>query len=276
MVREGAREPVRRGVMSHFNFALGLARRNPIVFVPILLYNAAMSVLGELTDYLGLGDILDRLYSFLWQYEEFSYVSYASYQPVIEMPPDLERLVFIGVAIGLVYITFSMLNHVTSIHVSREAYLKREINLTASYTYALGRLLTFVATSMLGVLGAFGIMMVPFIGLLFLSGEVGASITLILLLAALGVVASFIFVWQTTYFLMVLNDSGMLASFNSSVSFFRERWTTIVGLGLLGTVLGLSLMLIPVVGGFLSILPEVVINIAIIDLYYQYRGRIPQ
>jgi hypothetical protein len=267
--RMGARSPLRQGVFNYLKHAIDVARGRPIVFVPSII----MGILGSLRTqilfrFLRDSGIMDELYGRLGVYYAFTPVKYVSVtgpQVNYSIPSYTGGVVMLFT----VFMFFNFLTKIASLHLSREAYNNSSTQLSSSYTYALQRLGAFIVMALTGIVASFLLMSPIIVGVIMME-SISISAYFVIFLISFTLFMIFMFVYETAYFLMVVDDTEMREAFSDAFQLIRSRLSSLLGLGIIAVIVSVALSLIPYVGGVLTMAVDVVYNIAVIDLYHQY------
>jgi len=148
---------------------------------------------------------------------------------------------FLGafIVLSLVGAIVSYILFFASIDMSRDAYLDRPLDIGESFSYVLGRLGTFILASIVAVVFTATIILIP------------VAILMIVIL--------------------VVDESGVGSSISRSFSVLGNRLGDVLILILVAIVGGLVLNYVPVIGSLLSACLNVVVGIAFIGLYFDYK-----
>ena len=249
-------------------YAVNLAREKPMVFGPslveIIFAFVNQRILESWTVY---NEFIDALMDYMYSQTGVSPVSYVS----TGFEFDYTR--FIGwvpaALIGLSLI--SWLASLASIRASWRAARGEEPMLQESFNYVGRRILRFVSASILMTaffLLASGVAVTPLI--FFESMGLGPAFLVFFVvmvgLLIVGILAA------PTFIVMIGEDAGFVPSLRKTIRFTRGVFWTYVGLGILLALMVFGLNLVPYVGYYLSFIMGAIGNIAIIDLYNNYRA----
>ena len=122
---------------------------------------------------------------------------------------------------------------------SRDAYTNQPLDLGRSINYVFSRIVTFILASILGAILSITIILAPIATLMFV--------------------------------ILVLDETGIGNALSKAFDVAVNRLVDIIILVVIGFVVGLILNLVPLIGGLLNSLFEVVIGLAFIHIYYHYR-----
>ena len=197
---------VRAGDHLSLGFKISLA--NPRVFAPVIiggLISSAISVWGRQP------------------------LSQSGYVPVV----------FIGSLISIVGAVVSFILNFAAIDMARDAYTNEPLDLSRSFSYAAGRIVTFfVASVVAGIL----------------------SITIILIPVAILMMV-----------IVVVDETGIVDALSQSFAVLSRDLGDIIVI-LLVAVIGYAVLgWVPLVGGLLTACFSLVLDLAFIDVYEQYR-----
>lgn len=188
-------------------------------------------------------------------------VQLASTKPMVFVPALLGSLVSIFISIltfsfdwqvwggwlgvsllfSLVGFIVSYILYFASIDMSRDAYFNSPLNLMESINYVLRRVGTLIVASIVGAI---------------------MSITIILIPAAL-----------LMFVIMVVDESGIGDSLSKAFSVLTRELGDILILIIISILGSIVLGFIPYIGSLLQAGLRVVIGLAFIDLYYQYKNQ---
>jgi len=261
-------EPERRGAVEHLRYAVNLARDKPMVFGPslveLLIAFVTQRILGSWTVY---NDFIDALLDYLYSQTGVAPVSYVftgfefDYTRFISWVP--------AALIGLSLI--SWVASLASIRASWRAVRWEEPMFQESFSYVGRRILRFMYASIFMTaffVLASGVAVTP----LIFSESVGfCSAFLIFFVVMLGLFAVAILA-APTFIVMVGEDEGFVPSLRKTLRFTRSSFWTYMGLSILLVLLVFGLSFVPYVGYYLTFIMGVIGNIAIIDLYNQYKA----
>ena len=144
--------------------------------------------------------------------------------------------ILVGVAASIIAFMLSF----ASLDMSRDAYNKQPLDLQESINYVVGRLPEFIVAAIVGGLLSITIILIPVVVLMFS--------------------------------IMVIDETGLTDSLSKASSVLGADLKDIL-LILLVSILGsIVISFVPLVSGLLNAALNVVIGLAFIDLYYNYKG----
>jgi hypothetical protein len=254
--------------VAHLKYAVNLAREKPMVFGPslveIIFAFVNQRILESWTVYNEFIDsILDYIYSqtgvlpvsFVSAGFEFDYTRFISWVPV--------ALILVSL--------LSWVASLASIRVSWRAVSGEEPILQESFLYVGRRVLRFVYASILMTV-FFVLASGVAVTILFFNEPMGGgSATLVFFLLMFGMMVVTILA-APTFIVMIGEDEGFVPSLRKTIRFTRGSFWTYIGLGVLLALMAVALGLVPYVGYYLSFIMGAIGNIAIIDLYNNYRA----
>jgi len=153
--------------------------------------------------------------------------------------PGLLALMVIGALLMLIGGIIAYIMNFVSLDMSRDAYLNQELNMGKSVSYVLGRILTFIVASIVGAILAITIILIPVAILMFV--------------------------------IIVVDETGIGSAVSKAITVFRERLGETAILAIIAIIGGLILGFIPIIGPILAAVLNVVVGLAFIDVYYNYR-----
>jgi hypothetical protein len=265
--RKVAAEPERRGAMAHLKYAVSVARDKPMVFGPSLVEVMIAFVNQRIIESWAVyNDFIDAIWDYFYSQTGVSPVSYVS----TGFEFDYTR--FIGwVPIALILLSLlSWVASLASIRASWRAVRGEEPMFQESFLFVGKRFLRFVYASILMTaffVLASGVAVIP---LFFMESMGGGYVSLIFFVVMVGMMV-FAILAAPTFILMIGEDEGFIPSLRKTIRFTRGSFWTYIGLGILLVLFAFGLGLVPYVGYYLSFIIGAVGNIAIIDLYNQYR-----
>ena len=265
---KAAAEPERRGAVAHLKYAVGLVREKPMVFGPSLV-EIFIAVVAQrmLESWAVYNDFIDAILDYFYSQMGVSPVLYVS----TGFEFDYTR--FIGwVPVALILLSLlSWVASLASIRASWRAVSGEEPMFQESFLFVGRRILRFLYASILMTvffMAASGVA----VAFLFFNESMGggyASLGFFLVMAGMTVVA---ILAAPAFIVMVGEDEGFIPSLRKTIRFTRGSFWAYIGLGILLAVIAVALGFVPYVGYYLSFIMGVVGNIAIIDLYNQYRA----
>jgi len=147
------------------------------------------------------------------------------------------------VVLSLIGAIVSYILFLASIDMSRDAYLDRPLDIGESVRYVVSRLGTFIVASIIAVVFTVTIVLIPVAILMFV--------------------------------ILVVDETGIGSSISRAFSVLGRRLGDVLIVILIAIVGGIILNYIPIIGGLLSACLNVVIGIAFIALYYDYKRNNP-
>ena len=144
-------------------------------------------------------------------------------------------LMFIG---GLI----AYILNFASLDMSRDAYLNQELNLSKSINYVLKRLLTFIVASIVGAILGITIILIPVVFLMFV--------------------------------IIIVDETGIGDAISKALKVLGDRLADIIILVIVAIVGGV-LGLIPYIGSILAAVIGVLVGLAFIDVYFNYKKTKP-
>jgi len=148
----------------------------------------------------------------------------------------------IGSLLGLIGGIVAFVMSFASLDMSRNAYLDRELDVSNSVSYVLKRLVTFILASIVGAI---------------------LSITLILFPVAI-----------LMFVIIVVDETGISAAISRSLRVLGSRLGDVLILLILSIVGNFVIGLIPVVGPLIGAVFNVLVGLAFIDIYNNYKSAV--
>jgi len=136
------------------------------------------------------------------------------------------------------FITFIL--NFAAIDMARDAYVDDPLDLGRSFSYALGRLGTFILASIVGVVMFVTIILIPVAILMFV--------------------------------IIVVDETGITDAASKAFSTLGRDLGDVIVILIVAVVGNVLLALVPFLGGLLTACFGVILNLAFIDVYYRYRG----
>ena len=257
--------PIRVGAMKHIKYAVDLAQRNPKVFIP----GAVGAVTSLLSGYvLESWDVYQDLMSYILRLYEaqmeiipmgytsdtFSYTRLLGWVPV--------TLVFLGL--------LGWASSLASIHIGWSIIRGEKGDVRSSFTYVARNLRQFTVAILYTAL--FSVLTVAvYTGLILGSDAIGLERAIwagLLFSAALVVV---VFLAGPVYIVMVGDNVSFTEALRLTLLFTRRRAISYLGIGIVLFLLMVGLGLIPRVGVYLYFIVGSLENLAVSDLYTQYK-----
>ena len=153
--------------------------------------------------------------------------------------PAAIGLAVIGVILNLIGAVASYIMFFASIDMSRDAYLNEELDLSRSVNYVVKRMLPFILASIIGAILAITIILIPVVILMFV--------------------------------IMVIDETGIGDSISIAFKVLGNRLGDIIILIIIAIVGSFVLSLIPFIGSILVAGFTVLVGLAFIDIYYNYK-----
>jgi hypothetical protein len=148
---------------------------------------------------------------------------------------------WLSIILGLFGTIFSFILSFASLDMSRDAYDKQALDLGSSINYVLKRFATFLVAAIFGAL---------------------LSITIVLISAVI-----------LTFVIMVVDETGIMDAFGKAFKVFFADLGDVIVILLLAIVGAFVLGYIPFISTFLISALYVVISLAFIDLYINYKNK---
>jgi hypothetical protein len=145
----------------------------------------------------------------------------------------------IGILLSLAAAIISFMLSFASLDMSRDAYNRQPLDLGESMSYVSGRLLTFIVAAIVGGIMSITIILIPVVVLMFS--------------------------------IMVIDETGLTNALSKAFSVLGSDLSDVL-LILLVSILGsFAISFVPLVSGLLTSALNVIIGLAFIDLYYNYK-----
>jgi ribosomal protein L40E len=260
-----AERPERTGAVEHLKYAADVARRNPKVFIP----GAIGAVFSLLSGYMVESwDVYQDFMAYLWKLFEaqagMSPVAYASGLF------DYTRLFGLVPVAVLILGLLSWASYLASIHLSWNILRGEKGDVQSSYRYIARNLWRFMVASLWTALFSFlvgGVYVVLIVG----SDSVGfeAAFWMGLLFTVALIVA--VFLAGPVYVVMVGEDMVFMEALRLTVGFTRRRAMSYLGITIFIFISLMGLGMIPWIGLYLSFVTGALENLAVSDLYTQYK-----
>lgn len=199
--------------VGHLTTAFNLAMEKPMVFVPTLLGGVISAIIGWIATSLG------------YAYGRVGFGGFAA----------------LSILFGLIGGFFVYILSFASIDMGRDAYLNRPLSLGESIGYVLKRIVTFILASIVAVLMAITVILIPVVSLMFV--------------------------------IMVIDETGITTSLSRAFSLLGAELRDIIVIILVSIVGSLIINYVPIISGLLQSALNVVVNLAFIDMYYRYKRR---
>lgn len=228
--------PIREGLVNHLKQSIILIRRHPILLFPELFAvigtYAANQVLGRSAEYFNISD-------WIWKWLGLDSSTLIKIVDIPDIPPVFWLLPLVFLVWSILLAGISGLFTFLTLHMAWNGSKEENVKIRESAIYIRSR-----------------------VGKLFLASIIANifSLTIILLPAALFM-----------YTVMVVDFTGIREGLSKGFKLYMDKVGTSLGLVILYFVLIIILGLVPYVGTFLRFIPSVVIEIASLDLYLNYK-----
>jgi len=257
--------PMRRGAVEHIKYAADAARRNPRVFIPGVIG----SMFTLLSSYLMESwDVYQDFMAYLWDlFEAQMEITPVAYTSGLF---DYTRLLGWVPAAILFLELLSWASSIASIHASWGILREEKGDVQSSYRYILRNLGRFIVASLWTATFSFLVGGV-YVALIMGSDAMGLQSAVLLgLLLSIALIVV-VFLAGPVYIVMVGEDLGFMAALRLTLGFTRGRATSYLGITLILFLVLMGLGLIPWVGYYLSFITSTLENLAVGDLYTQYK-----
>jgi len=154
--------------------------------------------------------------------------------------PGALGLMVIGGLLGLIGGIVAFVMGFASLDMSRNAYLNKDLDVSSSVNYVIKRFLTFILASIVGAI---------------------LSITVILFPVAI-----------LMFVIIVVDEIGISPALSGAIRVLGNRLADIIVLLIIAIIGNLIVGLIPVVGPLLSAAFNVLMGLAFIDIYFNYKS----
>ena len=223
--REGEQAPISpmvggpetRGAIDALTRSAGIIAAKPMVLAPALIGAIVSAVLS------GIASILYGTGSSLFS---------------VQNPAFLASGV-VGVLLALVGGIVSYVLSFASLDMARDAYLNKELNLSESVSYVIGRIGVFIVASIVGAILAITVILIPVAVLMFV--------------------------------IMVVDETGIGNGISKAFGFLSRRLMDVLIIFVVSIVASIILGLIPIIGAILVVAMNVLIALALIHVYYDYK-----
>jgi hypothetical protein len=145
---------------------------------------------------------------------------------------------------GLLFIVGLIISYIltfASLDMSRDAYLNESLDLGGSVSYVLGRIGTFILASIVGAILSITVILIP--------------------------VVIFMFV------IITIDETGFMDALSKAVRVIGRDLRDVIIVIIVAIVGSIVLGIIPFIGGLLTAALNVIIGLAFIDIYFQYKRR---
>lgn len=267
-VSEPAR-PERRGAVDHIKYATDMARKNPGVFIPGLIGSMLSLISGYLME---SWDVYQDFMEYLWDLFE----AQMEITPVAYTSDLFDYTRFVGWVPAAVLLLglLGWASSLASIHASWSVLRGERLDMRSSYAYVLRNLTRFIVAGLWTAL--FTLLAVAvYVALIMGSDAIGlqAAVWIGLLFSAALIVV--IFFAGPVYIVMVGEDLSFMGALRQTVGFTRSRAASYLGITLTLFLVLMGLGYIPQVGYYLSFITGALENLALGDLYTQYKKEQP-
>jgi len=177
----------------------------------------------------------------------------ATQNPMVFVPTVLAGLISSGIGwlglglpdlmpllLALVASIVSFLLSFASLDMSRDAYNKQPLDLGGSVGYVAGRIVEFFVAAVVGGIMAVTIFLIPVVTLMFT--------------------------------IMVIDETGLTAALSKAFSVLGAELKDVIIILLVSIAGAIVVGYVPLVSGLLASAINVVVGLAFIDLYYNYKG----
>ena len=177
----------------------------------------------------------------------------ATQNPMVFVPTILAGLISSGISwlgqglpglmpllLALVASIVSFLLSFASLDMSRDAYNKQPLDLGGSVGYVAGRIVEFFVAAVVGGIMAVTIFLIPVVTLMFT--------------------------------IMVIDETGLTAAISKAFSVLGAELKDVIIILLVSIAGAIVVGYVPLVSGLLASAINVVVGLAFIDLYYNYKG----
>jgi len=144
-----------------------------------------------------------------------------------------------GLLLMLIGAIIAYVLNFASLDMSRDAYLNQPLNLSKSINYVISRIGTFIVASIVGAILAVTVILIPVAVLMFV--------------------------------IIVVDETGIGDSLSKAIKVLMDRLADVIILLVIAIVAGFVLGLIPFVGSILVAALNVLIALAFITVYFDYK-----
>jgi len=227
----------RKGLVNHLKFSFKFIKTHPIIFIPEFLAGIVTYGMRELFGMAGkslnIGDYILKQFG-------VNGTRITTISDVPDIPPIFWILPFIVILILLLISGVSGLFSFTTYHMAWNGYRNEKIDLRSSSRYTLSHVGKFFIASIIANLFA---------------------LTIILLPAAMFM-----------YGIMIVENTGIRNGLSGGFKLSLDKIGASAGLAVLYfIILAIIVRTVPYVGNFLVFIPVVIIEIASLDLYMNYK-----
>jgi hypothetical protein len=164
---------------------------------------------------------------------------YTAWQSWASVPLTFSSLFLLSALLSVIGAVISYILNFASIDMSRDAYMGEALSLGNSINYVLRRILTFIVASVIGAIMSITIILIPVALLMFV--------------------------------IMVMDETGIGDAISKAFGVLTRDLVDIILVLLVAVFGSLILGFIPLVGGLLTACLNVVIGLALIDIYFKYK-----
>ncbi|MBN2334592.1 zinc ribbon domain-containing protein [Candidatus Bathyarchaeota archaeon] len=261
-------EPEREGVVEHLRYAIDVARAKPIVFGPSLVEVLIAFANGRILDSWGVfQEFIEELIQYFQSQTGVMPVAYTYNGFEFDFTRFIAWVPVLMFALSLV----SWVASLASIKVSWSVVRGEDPDIQGSFVFIGRRIVRFVYASILSHV-FYAVVFGVAVGLILAGNSIGVGPAYLLsFIIMMGVLVVWILAGPV-FILMVGDDAGFISSLKASFSFSRGRLDSYIGISLLLFLVGFGLTMIPTVGTYLTFISGVMWNLAMIDLYNQYKA----
>ena len=227
---------VRKGLVNHISFSFRFILTHPIILIPEFLAGIVTYGMREL---LGMAGKSLNIGDYILKQLGVNGTRITTISDVPDISPLFWILPIIVILILLLIGGVSGLFSFTTYHMAWNGYRNEKIDLGSSSRYTFSRVGKFFIASIIANL---------------------FSLTVILLPAAMFM-----------YGIMVVENTGIRNGLSGGFKLSLDKIGASVGLAVLFLILAIFLRTVPYVGEFLVFIPTVIIEIASLDLYMNYK-----
>jgi len=145
----------------------------------------------------------------------------------------------IGILLSLAAAIISFMLSFASLDMSRDAYNRQPLDLGQSMSYVSGRLLAFIVAAIVGGIMSITIILIPVVVLMFS--------------------------------IMVIDETGLTNALSKAFSVLGADLSDVLLILLVSIIGSFVISFVPLVSGLLNAALNVIIGLAFIDLYYNYK-----
>lgn len=227
---------MRKGLVNHLRFSLRFIQTHPIIFIPEFLASIVTYGIREL---FGMAGKSLNIRDYILKQLGVNGTKFTTVSDVPDIPPLFWILPIIIILLLLLIVGVSGLFSFTTYHMAWNGYRNEKMDLGSSSSYTLSHVGKFFIASIIANL---------------------FSLTIVLLPAAMFM-----------FGIMVVENTGIRNGLSGGFRLSLDKIGASVGLAVLYLILALYLRTVPYVGEFLVFIPTVIIEIASLDLYMNYK-----